>query len=81
MIRRGGDLFVFRAAGSDSRITGTTFNPYVGFQTFTESRQRPAVQMLDPAAAGARDALSVRALLRPDWQRIVAEGLPTGCGA
>lgn len=81
VIRRGGDKFIFTADQTGSRVTGVGYNQYTGFQTFNSNEQDLVVQMLQPGQRGYGQALSARDLLGPEWQDIVAEGIPDNCAS
>ena len=67
VIRKGGDLFI---------ITNDSTN-YDGWSGVHE--QGMVVQMIAPGTAQARDALSARQVLGPDWASIVSDGTPNTC--
>ena len=79
VIKRGGDRFVFVSQNSDNRITGATRNPYVGLQVQRSNEQSLVVQMISKGQQGYNNSLSARQILGPDWQTVVAEGIPTSC--
>lgn len=79
VIRRGGDRFVFLSQGSDSSISGVTFNPYVGLQLQKSNSQDLVVQMLSKGQQGYSNSLSARDILGADWQDIAAKGVPATC--
>ena len=79
VIRRGGDKFIFIGEDTGSRVTGMTYNAYAGFQTYNSNEQGLVVQMVAKGQSGYNDALSARQILGPDWQAIVADGIPATC--
>jgi hypothetical protein len=79
VIKRGGDKFIFVGESTGSRVTGTTYNTYTGFQTYNSNEQGLVVQMLSKGQAGYNEALSARQLLGANWQEIVAKGIPNTC--
>lgn len=79
VIKRGGDRFIFVSQNSDSRVTGATLNPYVGLQVQRSNDQGLVVQMIGKGQPGYNNSLSAKQILGPDWQALVAEGVPTTC--
>lgn len=63
VIKRGGDRFYFKAANSDYRLIEDSL----------------VVQMVQPGDPEFKDAFSARDQLGPDWQQIVAKGIPNTC--
>jgi len=79
VIKRGGDRFIFESQNADSRITGANINPYAGLQVYRSNDQGLVVQMINKGQPGYSNSLSARQILGPDWQALVAEGVPTTC--
>ena len=79
VINRGGDRFIFVGTETGSRVTGVNYNRYTGFQPMNSNEQGLVVQMLSERDPEYRNALSARQLLGPDWQQIVANGVPNTC--
>jgi len=79
VIRRGGDRFIFVDGRTGSRLTGATYNPYVGIQTYNTNEQNLVVQMTPPGHPQRANALSARQILGPNWETAVAEGVPNTC--
>lgn len=79
VIRRGGDRFIFTADQTGSRVVGADFNPYTGFQTYNSNEQDLVVQMLQEGQPGFSQGLSARQILGPNWQQLVADGVPETC--
>jgi hypothetical protein len=74
VIRKGGDLYIIGSDHSDTGMTGDIFNGF--YQNYS---QGIVVRMVDPKSSDARNALSARETLGPEWQTIVAEGVPNTC--
>ncbi len=74
VIRKGGDLYIIGSDQSDTGMTGDIFNGF--YQNYS---QGIVVRMIDPNSPDARNALSAREMLGPEWQAVVAEGVPNTC--
>lgn len=70
VIRRGGDKFVF--------LTSEEANFYTGYGN-TSFQQGLIVRLVSDRDPQARNALSARGILGPDWPRIVEKGVPMTC--
>jgi len=79
VIKRGGDRFIFVGSETGSRVTGINYNAFTGFQPMNSNEQGLVVQMLSEGQPGYDVALSARQLLGPDWQEVVAAGVPNTC--
>lgn len=79
VIKRGGDRFVFVSQNAESQISGVNINPYAGLQVYRSNNQGLVVQMLSKGQPGYKNSLSARQILGPDWQSIVAQGVPMTC--
>jgi hypothetical protein len=76
VIRRGGDRFIVVGDGSGSTVAGGQFTPYGGFTTYSINNQDMLIQL---RPQNDTNALSARQTLGPNWQEIVAEGVPQTC--
>ncbi|MFZ5962436.1 hypothetical protein ACOXXX_05745 [Thalassococcus sp. BH17M4-6] len=79
VIKKGKDKFIVLADQGGPGQTNLTYNPYAGFQTYTDNRQDMVVKLLDPRDTEYSNGLSARQILGPQWQEIVAEGAPNNC--
>ncbi|MDA9020171.1 hypothetical protein N9H60_03225 [Flavimaricola sp.] len=74
VIRKGGDLYIIGSDQSDTGMTGDIFSGF--YQNYS---QGIVVRMIDPNSPDARNALSARETLGPEWQTLLAEGVPNTC--
>lgn len=63
VIKRGGDRFIFVASNSDYRII----------------EESMVVLMVDRGDSEYSESFSARELLGPNWQEVVAKGIPNTC--
>jgi hypothetical protein len=74
VIRKGGDKFIIVNDSTDMGMQGDIFS---GFDT--SYSQGMVVKMISEGSSEASNALSARAQLGADWQKIVADGTPQTC--
>jgi hypothetical protein len=79
VVKRGGDRFIFVSQNANSQISGVNINPYAGLQVYRSNNQGLVVQMLSKGQPGYNNSLSARQILGPEWESIVAQGVPATC--
>ena len=79
VIKRGGDRFVFVSQNSGSQVSGVNLDPYAGLQIYRSNSQGLVVQMLSRGEPGYNNSLSAKTILGPEWESIVAQGVPATC--
>lgn len=79
VVKRGGDRFVFVAQDANSQVSGVSVNPYAGLQVYRSNNQDLVVQTVSKGQPGYNNSLSARQILGPDWESIVAQGVPATC--
>jgi len=79
VINRGGDRFIFVDQSTDTRVTGMSYSGYGNWNTYNSNEQNLVVQMLSRGQKGYTNALSAKEVLGPNWQELVAKGIPQTC--
>lgn len=79
VIKRGADKFIIVGDNSGSKVTGGQFTTYGGFIAYENNMQDIVVQIVRKGEPRYSDALSAREALGPDWEKIVAKGMPQTC--
>ena len=68
VLRRGGDKFIIIGDQSDSEFWTGAY------------KQDMVIKVISDGSPEAANALSAKAQLGPDWQKILAKGAPVTCG-
>ena len=79
VIKRGAEKFIIVGDNSGSKVTGGQFTTYGGFIAYENNMQDIVVQIVRKGEPRYSDALSAREALGPDWEKIVAKGMPQTC--
>ncbi len=78
VIKMGGDRFIILNTAADSE-TGLYYDYYLGLSSYTTNQHDLIVRTLERGDPQYSNGLSARQVLGPEWQTLVAEGLPDTC--